>query len=105
MKRTITVEIAGTKFKLIADTDEAHLQELAATVNERVDSLTAGGARGASAAHLLALAALGLADDLRTSRARLTELDAMTRTVVAGAIARIDQRIASDFSEGEAEGS
>ena len=104
MKRTITVEIAGTKFKLVADTDEAHLQELAATVNERVDRLTAGGARGASAAHLLALAALGLADDLRGSRARLTQLDEMTRTVVAGAIAKIDQRITTDFSEGEAEG-
>lgn len=101
MKRTITVEIAGTKFRLVADADEAHLQELAATVNERVDRLTAGGARGASPAHLLALAALGLADDLRASRARLGELDEMTRTVIANAIARIDQRIASDLSEGE----
>ena len=103
MKRTITVEIAGTKFRLVADTDEAHLQELALTVNERVDKLTAGGARGASAAHLLALAALGLADDLHTSRARLEELDGMTRTVIANAIARIDQRIATDFAKAEAE--
>ena len=99
MKRTITVEIAGTKFRLVADADDAHLQELAGMVNERVDKLNASGARGASAAHLLALAALGLADDLRSSQMRLTQIDELTRTAIAGAIARIDQRIASDFGE------
>ena len=103
MKRTITVEIAGTKFRLVADAEDSHLQELAAMVNERVDKLNASGARGASAAHLLALAALGLADDLRTSQTRLTQVDELTRTAIAGAIARIDQRIATDF--GNAEGS
>ena len=99
MKRTITVEIAGTKFRLVADADDAHLQELAGMVNERVDKLNASGARGASAAHLLALAALGLADDLRTSQTRITQIDELTRTAIAGAIARIDQRIASDFGD------
>ena len=99
MKRTITVEIAGTKFRLVADADDAHLQELAGMVNERVDKLNASGARGASAAHLLALAALGLADDLRSSQMRLTQIDELTRTAIAGAITRIDQRIASDFGE------
>lgn len=97
MKRTITVEIAGTKFRLVADADDAHLQELAAMVNERVDKLNASGARGASSAHLLALAALGLADDLRTAQVRLAQIDEMTRTAIVGAIARIDQRIATDF--------
>jgi len=97
VKRTITVEIAGTKFRLVADAEDAHLQELAAMVNERVEKLNASGARGASSAHLLALAALGLADDLRTSQTRLTQIDELTRTAIAGAIARIDQRIATDF--------
>ena len=101
MKRTITVEIAGTKFRLVADADDEHLQELAGMVNERVDKLNASGARGASAAHLLALAALGLADDLRTSQARLTQIDELTRTAIAGAIARIDQRISTDFGNAE----
>lgn len=101
MKRTITVEIAGTKFKLVADADDAHLQELASMVNERVEKLNASGARGASAAHLLALAALGLADDLRTSQSRLAQVDELTRTAIAGAIARIDQRIAADFGGAE----
>jgi cell division protein ZapA (FtsZ GTPase activity inhibitor) len=101
VKRTITVEIAGTKFKLVADADDAHLQELASMVNERVEKLNASGARGASAAHLLALAALGLADDLRTSQSRLAQVDELTRTAIAGAIARIDQRIAADFGGAE----
>ena len=102
MKRTITVEIAGTKFRLVADADEAHLQELARIVNERVDKLGGTGRGGASAAHLLALAALGLADDMRTARAKLTELERDTRTVISNAIARIDQRIDTDFSEQDA---
>lgn len=97
MKRTITLEIAGTKFRLVADTDEMHLQELADLVNDRVGQLTATGAKSASSAQLLALAALGLADDLKTSRARLKQVDQLTRTAVTNAITRIDNRISSDM--------
>jgi len=102
VKRTITVEIAGTKFRLVADADEAHLQELARIVNERVDKLGGSGRGGASTAHLLALAALGLADDMRAARTKLGDLERQTRTVISNAIARIDQRIESDLSEQDA---
>ncbi|MGD8863104.1 MAG: cell division protein ZapA [Myxococcales bacterium] len=95
MKRTITLEIAGTKFRLVADADEAHLQDLATMVNERVEKLGQG-SRSASSAQLLALAALGLADDLRASQAKLEEVAQLTRTAVEGAIARIDHRLAED---------
>lgn len=91
VKRTITLEIAGTKFKLVADADEAHLQELAAVVNERVQAL--GGGRSASSAQLLALAALGLADDLKTSQSKLDEVAQLTRSAISNAIARIDNRL------------
>jgi cell division protein ZapA (FtsZ GTPase activity inhibitor) len=93
VKRTVTLEIAGTKFRLVADADEAHLQDLARAVNERVEKLGGTGKSGASPAHLLALTALGLADDLRTARAQLARLDDMTRSVIGNAITRIDQRI------------
>ena len=43
--------------------------------------------------------ARALADDLRTSQTRITQIDELTRTAIAGAIARIDQRIASDFGD------
>jgi cell division protein ZapA (FtsZ GTPase activity inhibitor) len=95
VKHTVTLEIAGTKFRLVADADEAHLEELAAVVNERVAKLDAGGAtiKGAGAAQLLALVALGLADDLLTAQRKLRAVDQLTRTTISDVIARIDSRL------------
>jgi cell division protein ZapA (FtsZ GTPase activity inhibitor) len=94
MKRTINLEIAGTKFRLVVDTDEAHLRKLAATVNERVEQLGERAARTATPAQLLALVALGLADDLATSEQRLQQVEETTRRAVTHAIERIDRQLA-----------
>ena len=67
-------------------------------VNERVEQLGASGARAPSSAQLLALAALSLADELRTAEERLRQVDELTRTAITNAIARIDSRIANDSS-------
>ncbi|MDH5671320.1 MAG: cell division protein ZapA [Myxococcales bacterium] len=91
MKQTVTLEIAGTRFRLVADTDEAHLQELAALVNERVAQLGKGGS--ASSGQLLALVALGLADDLKTAERKLKRVEELTRRTVHSALARIDHRL------------
>ena len=48
VKRTIALEIAGTKFRLVSDAEQQHLQELAAMINERVEKLSRAGARTAS---------------------------------------------------------
>jgi cell division protein ZapA (FtsZ GTPase activity inhibitor) len=93
VKHTVTLEIAGTQFRLVADADEQHLKELAAIVNERVSKLGAA-AKTASPAQLLALVALGLADDLVTAERKLHEVDRLTRTTIASVIARIDHRLA-----------
>ena len=53
VKHTVTLEIAGTKFRLIADADEQHLAELASMVNDRVAKL--GGSGRATAAQVLGL--------------------------------------------------
>ncbi len=98
VKHTVTLEIAGTKFRLIADADEQHLSELAAVVNDRVAKL--GGAGRASSAQLLALVALGLADDLKSSEKKLREVDQLARTTITQLIARIDQRLVQDQSGG-----
>ena len=98
MKHTVTLEIAGTKFRLIADADEQHLTELASMVNERVAKL--GGAGRASSAQVLALVALGLADDLKSSEKKLREVDQLARTSITQLIARIDQRLVQDQSGG-----
>jgi cell division protein ZapA (FtsZ GTPase activity inhibitor) len=95
VKHTVTLEIAGTKFRLVADADEQHLEELAAIVNERVAKLDPGG-KVAAPSQLLALVALGLADDLRTAEKKLREVDQLTRTTIADVVARIDSRLAAD---------
>jgi cell division protein ZapA (FtsZ GTPase activity inhibitor) len=92
VKHTVTLEIAGTKFRLVADADQQHLEELAALVNERVAKLDAA-SKGAAAAQLLALVALGLADDLLTAQRKLRAVDQLTRTTISNVIARIDSRL------------
>ena len=92
MKNTVNLEIAGTRFRLVADAEADELQALAALVNERVAQLHAG-SRTATPAQLLAMAALGLADDLRTAEARLARMEELTRGAVQQAIARIDAHL------------
>jgi cell division protein ZapA (FtsZ GTPase activity inhibitor) len=89
----VTLEIAGTKFRLVADADAQHLNELAALVNDRVAKLSGTG-RPASAAQLLALVALGLADELSTCEKKLREIEQLTRTTIQSVITRIDSRLA-----------
>jgi cell division protein ZapA (FtsZ GTPase activity inhibitor) len=93
VKHTVTLEIAGTKFRLVADADEQHLEALASLVNERVAKLDPGG-KVAAPAQLLALVALGLADDLLSAEKKLRDVDRLTRTTIANVIARIDSRLA-----------
>ncbi len=102
MKHSVTLEIAGTRFRLVADADDSHLQRLAALVNERVEELKGKTSRVAPPAQLLALVALGLADDLLCAQDRESRVRELTRTAVAGAIERIDRRIALD-ARGSAE--
>jgi cell division protein ZapA (FtsZ GTPase activity inhibitor) len=107
VKHTVTLEIAGTKFRLVADADTQHLNELAARVNERVAKL-GNASRPASPAQLLALVALGLADDLDTCEKKLREVERLTRSTIQHVITRIDSRLAAtpragDPAEGAAE--
>lgn len=96
VKRTIALEIAGTKFRLVSDAEQQHLQELASMINERVEKLSRAGARSASSGQLLALCALELADELRSAQARQQEIERLTRTAVTNAIARIDRHLSED---------
>jgi cell division protein ZapA len=93
VKRTVTLEIAGARYKMASDADEEHLLRLAELVNERIGALGPKAARSASPAQLLAVVALGLADELVQSEARRRELEASTRDALTRAIARIDRRL------------
>ena len=96
MKRTVQIEIAGARYRMSADADEAYLQRLADIVNERVHALGPKAARTASPAQLLAVVALGLAEDLDAAEKRREKLETKTRQVVGSAIRRIDQRLQAD---------
>ena len=96
MKRNVQIEIAGARYRMSSDADEAYLQRLADIVNERVAALGPKAARAATPAQLLAVVALSLAEDLDASERRRESLEARTRKVVDTAIRRIDQRLQAD---------
>lgn len=96
VKRTITLDIAGSKFRMTADAEETHLTELASMINDRVAALGSKAARTAPAAQLLAVVALGLADDLLAAEKRCRMVEDVTRRAVASAIERIDRRLEAD---------
>ena len=96
VKRTVQIEIAGASYKLSSDADQAHLESLANTINARVEALGSKAARSASPAQLLAVVALGLAEDLRASEEQRGTTTTTTRTAVNAAIARIDKRLKAD---------
>lgn len=80
------------------DADEAHLRRLAQIVNDRVAALGPAAQQKASPAQLLAMVALGLADDLLAESARANRVEQSTRRAIASAIERIDRRLAQDMA-------
>jgi cell division protein ZapA len=102
VKHTVTLEIAGAKYRMTSDAEPGHLERLAEVVNQRVSALGAKAARNASPAQLLAVVALGLADDLLSAEERRKRVEELTRTTVARTIERIDRRLGgSDRAKAE----
>lgn len=89
----MTLEIAGAKYRMTSDADEEHLARLAEMINERIDALGPKAQRSATPAQLLAVVALGLADDLLSAERRRRDIEDVTRSAVQQAIARIDERL------------
>ncbi len=98
-KETVTVEIAGTRFRLTTDADREHLEHLARLVGERIDSLGSGARRSGTPAQLLAAAALALAEELEESERRRLALRDRAAEVMRQAIGRIDARLAADVRD------
>lgn len=100
-KRTVNLEIAGAKYRMTSDAPEGHLERLAGMVNERIAALGPKAARTASPAQLLAIIALGLADDLVVAEKRAHDVEDLTRRTVATALDRIDRRLREEESRPE----
>jgi cell division protein ZapA (FtsZ GTPase activity inhibitor) len=86
---------------MVSDAAEDHLRRLAEMVNERVAALGPKASTSATPAQLLAVVALGLADELVQAETRRRELEASTRDAISRLIARIDRCLGAD---GRAEG-
>ena len=67
MKRSVTVEIAGQKFTLKTDADEAYVRSLARFVTEKMDEAKKG-TKGVATQSVALLAAMHIADDLFQTR-------------------------------------
>jgi cell division protein ZapA (FtsZ GTPase activity inhibitor) len=94
VKQTVTIDIAGTKYKMTSDAEPEQLRRLAELINARIDELGPGAQRSASPAQLLAMVALSLAEDLEAAEARRLRAEARIREVLHETIERIDERLA-----------
>jgi cell division protein ZapA len=63
VKRTVTVEVAGLKFQLKTDADEAYVKSLARFVTDKVEEVRAS-SRTIATHNIALLAAMNIADDL-----------------------------------------
>lgn len=72
MKRPISILIAGQRYLVKSDADEAYVQSLAKAVDERVQALK--GSRMVATQSDAVLAALQLADELEREKAKRREL-------------------------------
>ena len=93
MKRTVTLDIAGARYRMASDADEAHLGRLAALINERIEQLGPKVAKTATPAQLLAVVALGLADELVQSEERRRSVERTTYDAVQRVISHIDDHL------------
>ncbi len=94
-QQTVTIEIAGARYRLTTDSDQEHLLSLARAVNARIDELGEKARRAASPAQLLAVAALSLAEEVQECERRQTELRHRTTAVIREVIDRIDAQLAA----------
>jgi cell division protein ZapA (FtsZ GTPase activity inhibitor) len=95
-KRIVTLDLAGAKYRLSSDAEDGHLQRLVQMVDERIAALGPKSSRSSSQAHLLAVVALGLADELLAAERRARALEDSTRKAVSTALERIDRRLADE---------
>ncbi len=70
-RTTVRVEIAGEKYTLRTDADEAYTRRCAAFVDERMRAI--GGQSGLGAKKTAIMAALSLSDDLLQQRERFRD--------------------------------
>ena len=91
-KRAVVVHIAGQRYVLRSDADEAYVQSLAGYVNERINEVQRS-ARPVPSQSLAVLAALNIADDLFRERQRRVALKEKIRDKSKKLLAYLDKEV------------
>src|SRR4051812_41633457 len=86
-RRTIQLSIAGQSYRVVSSAGEGELQRLAATVNDKVSELVPRGR--AAPAQAVLLAAMALAHELETERAKREDLERRARDLLRRVLVRI----------------
>lgn len=86
----VSVTIAGTTYRLVASADEAEVAELAEEVQRHLP------ARGKGGPQALVLAALSLAHELRSERAKSAHLRSRAKTALTRIQGQIANALAGD---------
>jgi cell division protein ZapA len=91
-KRAVVVHIAGQRYVVKSDADEAYIQSLAGYVNERIEEVQFS-SRPVTAPSLAVLAALNIADDLFRERQQRQELRRRIRDKSKAVLAYLDKEV------------
>lgn len=96
-RRTIELSIAGQKYRVVSSVGEAELHRLAGIVNTKLGEVAPGRAQASQA---MLLAAIALAHEAETERARRESLEGRTRDLLQRLLGRIDDVLGPEEAEG-----
>ena len=91
-KNSLSIKIAGQRFTIRSDADEAYVQSLAEYVDERLDEVHRG-TRMVAPHRQAILAALTIADELFQEREQGQTLKQEVRTRSSAIMARLDEEV------------
>ena len=101
-KNTVSVEIGGTPYRMVTDTDSDHLRRLSDHVNQRIDALGPKATRALSPAQVLAIVSLTMAEELEGLQRQVLAQQEATQEAVRTALGRIDAALLAANSIGDA---
>jgi cell division protein ZapA len=92
LKRSVAITVAGQKYTIKSDAQDAYVQALAGQVDARIKDLQQG-YKTQSLQAVAVLAALQLADELERERKRRTELRSRVREKTRALRAWLDREV------------
>jgi cell division protein ZapA len=90
-RRTIELNIAGQKYRVVSSAGEAEVQRLAGIVTAKLNEVAA--ATRAQAPQAIVLAALALAHEAEAERVRRELVEARARDLLLRMLSRIDEAL------------